>query len=381
MANRIMLNETSYHGSGAIQEIATEAKAHGFKKALVCSDPDLIKFGVTAKVTDILDKNGLEYELYSEIKPNPTIDNVKHGVETFKKSGADYLIAIGGGSSMDTSKAIGIIIANPEFEDVRSLEGVAPTKKPCVPIIAVPTTAGTAAEVTINYVITDVERKRKFVCVDPHDMPIIAIVDPDMMSSMPKGLTASTGMDALTHAIEGYTTKAAWEMTDMFHLKAIEIIARSLRSAVANEKEGCEGMALGEYIAGMGFSNVGLGIAHSMAHTLGAVYDTPHGVACAMMLPIVMEYNADCTGEKYREIARAMGVKGVDDMSVEEYRKAAIDAVAQLSVDVGIPTKLEAIKEDDLDFLAESAHADACAPGNPKDASVEDLKALFRKIM
>ena len=370
MANRIMLNETSYHGSGAIQEIATEAKAHGFKKALVCSDPDLIKFGVTAKVTDILDKNGLEYELYSEIKPNPTIDNVKHGVETFKKSGADYLIAIGGGSSMDTSKAIGIIIANPEFEDVRSLEGVAPTKKPCVPIIAVPTTAGTAAEVTINYVITDVERKRKFVCVDPHDMPIIAIVDPDMMSSMPKGLTASTGMDALTHAIEGYTTKAAWEMTDMFHLKAIEIIARSLRSAVANEKEGREGMALGEYIAGMGFSNVGLGIAHSMAHTLGAVYDT---VACAMMLPIVMEYNADCTGEKYREIARAMGVKGVDDMSVEEYRKAAIDAVAQLSVDVGIPTKLEAIKEDDLDFLAESAHADACAPGNPKDASGEDL--------
>lgn len=381
MANRIMLNETSYHGSGAIQEIATEAKAHGFKKALVCSDPDLIKFGVTAKVTDILDKNGLEYELYSEIKPNPTIDNVKHGVETFKKSGADYLIAIGGGSSMDTSKAIGIIIANPEFEDVRSLEGVAPTKNPCVPIIAVPTTAGTAAEVTINYVITDVERKRKFVCVDPHDMPIIAIVDPDMMSSMPKGLTASTGMDALTHAIEGYTTKAAWEMTDMFHLKAIEIIARSLRSAVANEKEGREGMALGEYIAGMGFSNVGLGIAHSMAHTLGAVYDTPHGVACAMMLPIVMEYNADCTGEKYREIARAMGVKGVDDMSEEEYRKAAIDAVAQLSVDVGIPTKLEAIKEDDLDFLAESAHADACAPGNPKDASVEDLKALFRKIM
>lgn len=381
MANRIMLNETSYHGSGAIQEIATEAKAYGFKKALVCSDPDLIKFGVTAKVTDILDKNGLEYEIYSEIKPNPTIDNVKHGVETFKKSGADYLIAIGGGSSMDTSKAIGIIIANPEFEDVRSLEGVAPTKKPCVPIIAVPTTAGTAAEVTINYVITDVERKRKFVCVDPHDMPIIAIVDPDMMSSMPKGLTASTGMDALTHAIEGYTTKAAWEMTDMFHLKAIEIIARSLRSAVANEKEGREGMALGEYIAGMGFSNVGLGIAHSMAHTLGAVYDTPHGVACAMMLPIVMEYNADCTGEKYREIARAMGVKGVDDMSVEEYRKAAIDAVAQLSVDVGIPTKLEAIKEDDLDFLAESAHADACAPGNPKDASIEDLKALFRKIM
>ena len=382
MANRIMLNETSYHGSGAIQEIATEAKAHGFKKALVCSDPDLIKFGVTAKVTDILDKNGLEYEIYSEIKPNPTIDNVKHGVETFKKSGADYLIAIGGGSSMDTSKAIGIIIANPEFEDVRSLEGVAPTKKPCVPIIAVPTTAGTAAEVTINYVITDVERKRKFVCVDPHDMPIIAIVDPDMMSSMPKGLTASTGMDALTHAIEGYTTKAAWEMTDMFHLKAIEIIARSLRSAVANEKEGREGMALGEYIAGMGFSNVGLGIAHSMAHTLGAVYDTPHGVACAMMLPIVMEYNADCTGEKYREIARAMGVKGVDDMSVEEYRKAAVDAVAQLSKDVKIPQDLkEIVKEEDLDFLVDSAYNDACAPGNPKDASKEDIKALYQSLM
>ena len=348
---------------------------------MVCSDPDLIKFNVTTKVTKVLEDAGLEYELYSDIKPNPTIQNVQHGVEAFKKAAADYIIAIGGGSSMDTSKAIGIIIANPEFEDVRSLEGTAPTKNPCVPIIAVPTTAGTAAEVTINYVITDVERKRKFVCVDPHDMPIIAIVDPDMMSSMPKGLTASTGMDALTHAIEGYTTKAAWEMTDMFHLKAIEIIARSLRSAVANEKKGREGMALGEYIAGMGFSNVGLGIAHSMAHTLGAVYDTPHGVACAMMLPIVMEYNADCTGEKYREIARAMGVKGVDDMSVEEYRKAAIDAVAQLSVDVGIPTKLEAIKEDDLDFLAESAHADACAPGNPKDASVEDLKALFRKIM
>ena len=363
MANRIMLNETSYHGAGAIEEIATEAKARAFKKAFVCSDPDLIKFGVTKKVTDILDKNGLAYEIYSDIKANPTIQNVQHGVEAFKKAEADYLIAIGGGSSMDTSKAIGIIIANPEFEDVRSLEGVAPTKKPCVPIIAVPTTAGTAAEVTINYVITDVERKRKFVCVDPHDMPVIAIVDPDMMSSMPKGLTASTGMDALTHAIEGYTTKAAWEMTDMFHLKAIEIISRSLRDAVDNKKEGREG------------------IAHSMAHTLGAVYDTPHGVACAMMLPIVMEYNADCTGEKYREIARAMGVKGVDDMSVEEYRKAAVDAVQKLSVDVGIPTKLEALKEEDLDFLAESAHADACAPGNPKDASVEDLKNLFRKLM
>ena len=364
MANRIMLNETSYHGAGAIKEIANEAKARAFKKAFVCSDPDLIKFGVTSKVTDVLDEEGLAYEIYSDIKANPTIQNVQHGVEAFK-----------------ASKAIGIIIANPEFEDVRSLEGVAPTKKPCVPIIAVPTTAGTAAEVTINYVITDVERKRKFVCVDPHDMPVIAVIDPEMMSSMPKGLTASTGMDALTHAIEGYTTKAAWEMTDMFHLKAIEIISRSLRSAVANEKEGREGMALGQYIAGMGFSNVGLGIAHSMAHTLGAVYDTPHGVACAMMLPIVMEYNAECTGEKYREIARAMGVKGVDDMSVEEYRKAAIDAVQQLSVDVGIPTKLEALKEEDLEFLAESAFADACAPGNPKDTNVEDLKALFRKLM
>ena len=381
MANRIRLNQTSYHGAGAIQENANEAKAHGFKKAFVCSDPDLVKFKVTAKVTDILTANGLDYELYSDIKANPTIQNVQHGVEAFKASGADYLIAIGGGSSMDTSKAIGIIIANPEFEDVRSLEGVAPTKKPCVPIIAVPTTAGTAAEVTINYVITDIERKRKFVCVDPHDMPIIAIVDPDMMSSMPKGLTASTGMDALTHAIEGYTTKAAWEMTDMFHLKAIEIISKSLRGAVANTKEGREGMALGEYIAGMGFSNVGLGIAHSMAHTLGAVYDTPHGVACAMMLPIVMEYNQECTGEKYREIARAMGVANVDSMSQDEYRKAAVDAVKKLSADVGIPSVLEAIKEEDLPFLAESAHADACAPGNPKDASVEDLKDLFRKIM
>ena len=381
MANRIMLNQTSYHGAGAIQEIANEAKAYGFKKAFVCSDPDLVKFKVTAKVTDILTANGLDYELYSDIKANPTIQNVQHGVEAFKASGADYLIAIGGGSSMDTSKAIGIIIANPEFEDVRSLEGVAPTKKPCVPIIAVPTTAGTAAEVTINYVITDIERKRKFVCVDPHDMPIIAVVDPDMMSSMPKGLTASTGMDALTHAIEGYTTKAAWEMTDMFHLKAIEIISKSLRGAVANTKEGREGMALGQYIAGMGFSNVGLGIAHSMAHTLGAVYDTPHGVACAMMLPIVMEYNQECTGEKYREIARAMGVANVDSMSQDEYRKAAVDAVKKLSADVGIPSVLEAIKEEDLPFLAESAHADACAPGNPKDASVEDLKDLFRKIM
>lgn len=381
MANRINLNQTSFHGAGAINEIANEAKIRGFKKAFVCSDPDLIKFGVTSKVTDVLENAGLEYEVYSDIKANPTIENVKNGVEKFKASGADYIIAIGGGSSMDTAKAIGIIIANPEFEDVRSLEGTAPTKNPCVPTIAVPTTAGTAAEVTINYVITDVERKRKFVCVDPHDMPIIAVVDPDMMSSMPKGLTASTGMDALTHAIEGYITKGAWEMTDMFHLKAIEIIAKSLRGAVENTKEGREGMALGQYIAGMGFSNVGLGIAHSMAHTLGAVYDTPHGVACAMMLPIVMNYNKETTGEKYREIARAMGVEGVDNMSVEEYREAAINAVRKLSADVGIPEKLEAIKEEDLDFLAESTCADACAPGNPRDIDVENAKALFREIM
>ena len=381
MSNRIMLNETSYHGAGAIREIPAEAKARGFKKALIACGPSILKHGVVAKVTDLLDAEGLEYAIYSDIKANPTIENVQAGVEAFKAAGADYIIAIGGGSPMDTAKAIGIIVNNPEFADVRSLEGVAPTKKPCVPIIAVPTTAGTAAEVTINYVITDVERRRKFVCVDPHDMPIVAVVDPEMMDSMPKGLTASTGMDALTHAIEGYTTKAAWEMTDMFHLKAIELISKNLRAAVAGESAGREGMALGQYIAGMGFSNVGLGIAHSMAHTLGAVYDTPHGVACAMMLPIVMEYNADCTGEKYREIARAMGVKGVDEMSQDEYRAAAINAVRQLSADVGIPAKLDALKEEDLDFLAQSAAADACAPGNPKDASVEDFKALFRKIM
>lgn len=382
MANRIMLNQTSYHGAGAIQEIANEAKAHGFKKAFVCSDPDLVKFKVTAKVTDILTANGLDYELYSDIKANPTIQNVQHGVEAFKASGADYLIAIGGGSFMDTSKAIGIIIANPEFEDVRSLEGVAPTKKPCVPIIAVPTTAGTAAEVTINYVITDIERKRKFVCVDPHDMPIIAVVDPDMMSSMPKGLTASTGMDALTHAIEGYITKGAWEMTDMFHLKAIEIISNSLRGAVANTPEGREGMALGQYVAGMGFSNVGLGIVHSMAHSLGAVYDTPHGVANAILLPTIMEYNAPCTGDKYKYIAKAMGVEGVENMSQEEYRKAAVDAVKKLSADVGIPADLKAIvKEEDLDFLSESAYADACRPGNPRDTSVEEIKELYKSLM
>ena len=381
MAYRFNLNETSYHGSGAIKEIANEAKGRGFKKAFVCSDPDLIKFNVTKKVLDVLDEAGLAYEVYSDIKANPTIENVQHGVAAFKASGADYIIAIGGGSSMDTAKAIGIIITNPEFEDVRSLEGTAPTKNACTPIIAVPTTAGTAAEVTINYVITDVQKKRKFVCVDPHDMPIIAVVDPDMMSTMPKGLTASTGMDALTHAIEGYTTKGAWEMSDMFHLKAIEIISRSLRKAVANDPEGREGMALGQYIAGMGFSNVGLGIAHSMAHTLGAVYDTPHGVACAMMLPIVMEFNQETTGEKYREIARAMGVKNVDSMSQAEYRKVAIDAVKALSEDVGIPKTIDAIKEEDLEFLAQSAAADACAPGNPKEASIEDFKAMFRKIM
>ena len=376
-----MLNETSYHGSGAIKEIATEAKARGFKKGFVCSDPDLVKFGVTKKVTKVLEENGLDYTLYSDIKANPTIENVQHGVQAFKNAKADYIVAIGGGSSMDTAKAIGIIIANPEFEDVRSLEGTAPTKNPCIPIIAVPTTAGTAAEVTINYVITDTERKRKFVCVDPHDMPVVAVVDPDMMATMPKGLCAATGMDALTHAIEGYTTKGAWEMSDMFHLKAIEIIARSLRASVGGDAKGREDMALGQYIAGMGFSNVGLGIAHSMAHTLGAVYDTPHGVACAMMLPIVMEFNQEATGEKYREIARAMGVKNVDSMSREEYRKAAIEAVKALSKDVGIPEKLDAIKEEDLDFLAKSAKADACAPGNPKDADIDDFKALFRKIM
>ena len=379
--NRFVLNNISYHGSGAIKEIPGELERRGYKKAFVCSDPDLVKFGVVAKVTDLLDEAGIAWELYSEIKPNPTIKNVQDGVEAYKASGADCIVTIGGGSSMDTAKGIGIIVANPEFADVRSLEGTAPTKNPCAPIIAVPTTAGTAAEVTINYVITDVERRRKFVCVDAHDMPVCAVVDPEMMSSMPKGLTASTGMDALTHAIEGYTTQAAWEMTDMFHLKAIELIAKNLRAAVAGDPAGREGMALGQYIAGMGFSNVGLGIAHSMAHTLGAVYDTPHGVACAMMLPIVMEYNAECTGERYREIARAMGVRGVDSMTQSEYRAAAIEAVRKLGEDVGIPAKLDALKEEDLPFLAQSAYDDACRPGNPRDTSIEDLTALFRKIM
>ncbi len=382
MANRFVLNETSYHGAGAIQSIVTEAVARGFKKAFVCSDPDLVKFGVTSKVTNLLEEAGLAYALYSDIKPNPTIENVQSGVAAFKAAEADYIIAIGGGSSMDTAKAVGIIITNPEFEDVRSLEGVAPTKNPCVPIIAVPTTAGTAAEVTINYVITDVEKKRKFVCVDTHDIPVVAVVDPDMMSSMPKGLTASTGMDALTHAIEGYTTKGAWELSDMFHLKAIELIAKSLRGAVDNTPEGREGMALGQYVAGMGFSNVGLGIVHSMAHGLGALYDTPHGVANAILLPTIMEFNAECTGEKYREIARAMGVEGVDAMTQEEYRKAAVDAVKKLSADVGIPADLKAIvKEEDVQFLAESALADACAPGNPKEATLEDFIALYKSLM
>ena len=382
MANRFVLNETSYHGAGAIKDIATEAKGRGFKKAFVCSDPDLIKFGVTKKVIDVLEGAGLDYEIYSNIKPNPTIENVQTGVEAFKKSGADYLIAIGGGSSMDTAKGIGIVIANPEFEDIRSLEGVAPTKNKSVPIFAVPTTAGTAAEVTINYVITDVEKNRKMVCVDPKDIPVVAFVDPEMMSSMPKGLTAATGMDALTHAIEGYITAGAWELSDMFHLKAIEIISRSLRNAVANTPEGRADMALGQYVAGMGFSNVGLGIVHSMAHPLGALYDTPHGVANAIILPTVMEYNAPATGEKYREIARAMGVQGVDDMTQEECRKAAVDAVRKLSEDVGIPADLKAIvKEEDIPFLAQSAYDDACRPGNPRETSVEEIAELYKSLI
>ena len=382
MGNRFILNETSYHGAGAINDIVTEVKARGLTKAFVASDPSLIEFGVTKKVTDVLDKAGYAYEIFSDIKPNPTIENVKAGVEAYKASKADYIIAIGGGSSMDTAKAVGIIINNPEHADVRSLEGAVATKKPAVPIIAVPTTAGTAAEVTINYVITDVEKQRKCVCVDPHDIPVVAIVDPDMMSSMPKGLTASTGMDALTHAIEGYITKGAWELSDMFHLKAIEIISRSLRGAVENTPEGRADMALGQYVAGMGFSNVGLGIVHSMAHSLGALYDTPHGVANAILLPTIMEYNAPATGEKYREIAKAMGVKGTENMTQEEYRKAAVDAVKQLSHDVGIPADLkEIVKEEDLQFLAESAYADACCPGNPRDTSVEEIIELYKKLM
>lgn len=382
MAGRIVLNETSYHGAGAIGEIPAEVKRRGFAKAFVCTDPDLIKYGVSKKVTDVLEKAGLAYVVYSDVKANPTIENVQNGVAAYKAAEVDYIIAIGGGSAIDTAKAIGIIINNPEYADVRSLEGVAPTKNSCVPIIAVPTTGGTAAEVTINYVITDAEKKRKFVCVDVHDIPAVAVVDPDMMASMPKGLTAATGMDALTHAIEGYITKAAWDMTDMFHLKAIEMIAGSLRGAVENTPAGREGMALGQYIAGMGFSNVGLGIVHSMAHSLGAVYDTPHGVANAILLPTIMEYNAPYTGDKYKAIARAMGVAGVDQMSQEEYRKAAVDAVKQLSADVGIPADLtEIVNAEDIQFLAESAYADACRPGNPRDTSVEEIAALYRSLM
>lgn len=382
MVNRFVLNETSYHGAGAIKEIATEVKGRGFKKAFVCSDPDLIKFGVTKKVTDVLDNADIDYEIYSEIKPNPTIENVKTGVAAFKASGADCIIAIGGGSSMDTAKSIGIIIKNPDFADVRSLEGVAPTTNKCVPIIAVPTTAGTAAEVTINYVITDTEKNRKMVCVDPKDIPVVAVVDPDMMSSMPKGLTAATGMDALTHAIEGYITAGAWELSDMFHLKAIEIISNSLRGAVENTPQGREGMALGQYVAGMGFSNVGLGIVHSMAHPLGALYDTPHGVANAIILPTVMEYNAPATGEKYRNIAKAMGVDGVDGMTLDEARKAAVNAVKKLSKDVGIPENLkDIVKPEDVDFLAQSAYDDACRPGNPRETSVEEIKELYLSLM
>ncbi len=382
MANRFVLNETSYHGKGAINEIATEVKARGFAKCFVCSAPDLIKFGITKKVTDVLDNAAIAYEIYSDIKANPTVENVQNGVKAFKESGADCIVAIGGGSSMDTAKAIGIIITNPEFEDVVSLEGVAPTKKACVPIIAVPTTAGTAAEVTINYVITDTAKNRKMVCVDVHDIPVVAVVDPDMMASMPKGLTAATGMDALTHAIEGYITAGAWEMSDMFHIKAIEIIAKSLRGAVDNTPEGREGMALGQYIAGMGFSNVGLGIVHSMAHPLGALYDTAHGVANAIILPTVMEYNAPATGDKYRAIAKAMGVEGTDAMTIEDARTAAIDAVKKLSADVGIPADLkDIVKKEDLDFLAQSAFDDACRPGNPRETSVEEIKNLYLSLL
>ncbi len=382
MANRFVLNERSYHGKGAIQEIAGEVKSRGLKKALVCSDPDLLKFGVTKKVTDVLDEAGIAYDIYDQIKPNPTIQNVQDGVEALKKSGADCIIAIGGGSSMDTSKAIGIIATNPEFADVRSLEGVAPTKNPCLPIIAVPTTAGTAAEVTINYVITDVEKNRKFVCVDPHDIPVVAIVDPDMMASMPKGLTAATGMDALTHAIEGYITRGAWELSDMFHLKAIEIIAKSLRGAVENTPEGREGMALGQYIAGMGFSNVGLGVVHSMAHGLSALYDTPHGVACAIILPTGLEYNKPVAGKRYRAIGKAMQVPGIDNMTDEEAADATIAAVKQLSADVGIPANLQGIlKEEDIAFLAKSAYADACCPGNPRDTSEEEIAELYKSLL
>ena len=380
--NRFVLNETSYHGNGAIAAIADEVKARGFSHVFVASDPDLVKFGVTKKVLDVLEGASIPYTLFSDIKPNPTIENVQAGVESFKACGADCIVAIGGGSSIDTAKAVGIIITNPEFADVRSLEGVAPTKNKCVPIIAVPTTAGTAAEVTINYVITDAQNNRKMVCVDVHDIPVVAVVDPDMMATMPKGLTAATGMDALTHAIEGYITKGAWALSDMFHIEAIRIIARSLRGAVENTAEGRDGMALGQYVAGMGFSNVGLGIVHSMAHPLGALYDTPHGVANAIILPTVMEYNAPATGEKYKHIAEAMGVPGTDKMTVEEYRAAAINAVKQLALDVGIPADLkDIVRPEDVAFLAQSAYDDACRPGNPRDTSVEEITALYNSLL
>lgn len=378
--NRFVLNGISYHGHGAINEIPSLVKARGLKKAFVASDPDLVKFNVTSKVTDLLAANGIEFEVYSDIKPNPTIENVQHGVDAYRASGADFMITIGGGSSMDTGKGIGIIVNNPEFYDVRSLEGLSPTKNRTVFTIAVPTTGGTGAESTINYVITDVEKKRKFVCVDPNDIPDIAVVDPDMMATMPKGLTASTGMDALTHAIEGYTTGAAWELADVLNLEAIQLIAKNLRKAVANDPDGREGMALAQYVTAMAYSNVGLGVAHSMAHTLGAVYDTPHGVACAMMLPIVMDFNKEYTGEKFKAIAEAFGVD-TTGMDQDTYRKAAVDAVQQLSVDVGIPTKLEKLKEEDLPFLCASAAADACAPGNPRPATIEDFETMFRKLM
>lgn len=382
MAKRFVLNETSYHGKGAIAEIANEIIARGYKKAFVCSDPDLIKFNVTQKVLGVLDNAFIAYEVYSDIKPNPTIQNVQTGVNAFKQSQADCIVAVGGGSSIDTAKAIAIIANNPEFADVRSLEGVAPTKNKCVPIIAVPTTAGTAAEVTINYVITDAEKDRKMVCVDVHDIPVVAVIDPDMMSSMPKGLTAATGMDALTHAIEGYITLGAWELSDMFHITAIKIISENLRSAVKNEQAGREGMALGQYVAGMGFSNVGLGLVHSMAHPLGALYDTPHGVANAIILPVVMEYNAPATGEKYRDIAVAMGVEEAKQMPIDKARQAAISAVRKLSEDVGIPANLkDIVKKEDLDFLAKSAYADACRPGNPRETSVEEIKKLYESML
>ena len=382
MARRIMLNGTSYFGQGAIQEIVNEIKNRHFKKALVTSTPDLFEFKVATKVTDLLDAAGIDYEIYDGIKPNPTIENVTAGVDACKAAGADVIVAVGGGSPIDTSKAIATIITNPEFADVRSLEGLAPTKNPCLPIIAVTTTSGTAAEVTINYVITDVEKNRKFVCVDPHDIPIVAIVDPDMSASMPTGLCAATGMDALVHAVEGYITKGAWELTDMLHLKAIEIIGRSLRSAVAGDYAGREAMSLGQYIAGMGFSNVGLGIVHSMAHPLSAVYDIPHGKACAMLLTAVLKFNAPATGAKYCEIARVMGVPDVDSMNQETYRQAAIDVIQKLADDVGIPKSLSeaGVKQEDIPFLAESAFNDACTPGNPRDASLEEIIGIYESI-